>query len=98
MNPDESARVQFEKVKIAYEVLADDGKRSAYDKQHGFVSGQGGAAGSFTDYHSHKQRRRQSKIFSDDEDEEYFNLNKKRSWDKRTMPGQGRDWQRRQSE
>ena len=66
LNPDDSARVQFEKVSKAYQVLTDDMLRSSYDKQQGF-SRTGGAAGNFTDHHSHKKRRRHSKIFSDDE-------------------------------
>ena len=93
LNPDESARIQFERVQKAYEVLADDLKRSAYDKSQGFHSGRGGPVGSFTDHHSHSRRRSKSTIFSDDEDDddEYYNIHKKKGWDKRTMPKH--DWQ-----
>ena len=33
LNPDDSARQQFEKVSKAYQVLTDDMLRSSYDKQ-----------------------------------------------------------------
>ena len=62
LNPEASARAQFEKISKAYETLSDDVKRGAYDQQNGFDRGK-----AFKDFHSHKQKRKHSTIFSDDE-------------------------------
>ena len=87
MNPDQSAKQQFEKVSKAYEVLMDEAQRKQYDEQQGFSRPEA----QFKDFHSHRSRKRNSKIFSDDEkeDDEYYDLYSRRG-DKRTMPG--RDW------
>lgn len=31
LNPDESARIQFEKIQISYETLSDESKKQIYD-------------------------------------------------------------------
>lgn len=90
MNPDESAKKQFELISLAYETLSDDQKKQLYDNQNGFGARSGNS--SFRDYHSHKKRRANSTIFSDDEqdsEEEYYDLYRRRGSDKRTMPGRG---------
>lgn len=76
LNPDTSARLQFEKVQKAYETLSDTHKRHEYDNKNGFAR----MEGSFQDFHQAKRT-----IFSDDE-EEYKDLYRK---DKRTMPNKG---------
>ena len=65
LNPDLSARAQFEKVQKAYETLSDSYKRSEYDNKNGFAR----MEGSFQDFHE-----RRKAVFSDDE-EEYKDIN-----------------------
>ena len=67
LNPDESARVQFEKISLAYEELSDASKKQLYDNKHGFGAKRSREGGGFRDYHSHKRKRANSTIFSDDE-------------------------------
>jgi len=69
VNPDATARQQFEKAQAAYETLSDDNKRTAYDKKMGLGERMMGGA-NFTDYHSAKKKARKTGIFSDDENEE----------------------------
>ena len=90
LNPNESARLQFEKISAAYETLSDESKKQIYDNTHGFGKRRSRDGGSFRDYHQHKNRRANSTIFSDDEndadaEEEYYDLYRRK--DNRTMPG-----------
>jgi DnaJ-class molecular chaperone len=41
LNPDTSARLQFEKVQKAYETLSDTHKRHEYDNKNGFARMEG---------------------------------------------------------
>lgn len=41
LNPDASARAQFEKVQKAYEILSDSHKRQEYDSKNGFARMEG---------------------------------------------------------